>query len=158
MSVPAEVVCCIPSRDADSLGQNRSMLRRVFCKTFLVTLALVVGSLPAADHSGSAKWERTIAAFEAADKKLPPAPGAVLFVGSSSIRFWKTLAADFPQYPVLNRGFGARTSPIAGSSDKFVRSFMNGHDFEDEEVVVAKAVGLSLHGLDLVVSSFQRAC
>jgi WD40 repeat protein/tRNA A-37 threonylcarbamoyl transferase component Bud32 len=45
-----------------------------------------------------------------------------------------------------------------GSSDKFVRSFMNGHDFEDEEVVVAKAVGLSLHGLDLVVSSFQRAC
>jgi hypothetical protein len=62
--------------------------------------------------------------------------------------------------------YGANTSRVTtgvektffGSSDKFVRSFMNGHDFEDEEVVVAKAVGLSLHGLDLVVSSFQRAC
>jgi lysophospholipase L1-like esterase len=30
----------------------------------------------------------------------------VLFIGSSSIRFWKTLQADFPQYRVLNRGFG----------------------------------------------------
>jgi lysophospholipase L1-like esterase len=83
------------------------MLRRIFCKTFIAAAAvLVAGSLPAADRSGSAKWERTIEAFEAADKKSPPAPGAVLFVGSSSIRFWKTLGADFPQYHVLNRGFG----------------------------------------------------
>src|SRR4029077_15673731 len=36
----------------------------------------------------------------------PPPPGAVLFIGSSSIRLWKTLAADFPQQRVLNRRFG----------------------------------------------------
>jgi lysophospholipase L1-like esterase len=83
------------------------MLRRTFCKSLMAASALAIaGFLPAADRSGSAKWERTIAAFEAADKRSPPAPGAVLFVGSSSIRFWKTLAADFPQYHVLNRGFG----------------------------------------------------
>ena len=29
-----------------------------------------------------------------------------MFVGSSSIRLWKTLAADFPGLPVFNRGFG----------------------------------------------------
>jgi lysophospholipase L1-like esterase len=102
----------VPSRDAERLGQNRSMLRRTllrrtFCKTLIAVLAFVTaGLLPAADRSESAKWHRAIEAFEAADKRSPPAPGAVLFVGSSSIRFWKTLPADFPQDHVLNRGFG----------------------------------------------------
>lgn len=36
---------------------------------------------------------------------MPP-PGAVLFMGSSSIRLWDTLAQDFPEIPVINRGFG----------------------------------------------------
>jgi lysophospholipase L1-like esterase len=30
----------------------------------------------------------------------------ILFVGSSSIRFWKTLEQDMAPYPVVNRGFG----------------------------------------------------
>jgi lysophospholipase L1-like esterase len=83
------------------------MWRRNFCKTILASLALVSGALsPAAERAGSPRWERAIKAFEAADKRSLSAPGAVLFVGSSSIRFWKTLAADFQQYRVLNRGFG----------------------------------------------------
>lgn len=45
-------------------------------------------------------------AFLKADQaKMPPA-GAVLFMGSSSIRLWDTLAQDFPEIPVINRGFG----------------------------------------------------
>jgi lysophospholipase L1-like esterase len=56
---------------------------------------------PAAD-----KWEKDIAAFEAADKKAPPPANGILFIGSSSMRMWKTLAADFPDLPVFNRGFG----------------------------------------------------
>ncbi len=53
-----------------------------------------------------AKWEKEIAAFERADAENPPPRGAVLFIGSSSIRLWKTLAADFPGHRVINRGFG----------------------------------------------------
>lgn len=53
-----------------------------------------------------ARWEEAIRAFEEADKISPPAKGAVLFVGSSTIVRWKTLAADFPGVTVLNRGFG----------------------------------------------------
>ncbi len=30
----------------------------------------------------------------------------ILFTGSSSIRFWKSLKSDFPTYNTLNRGFG----------------------------------------------------
>lgn len=52
------------------------------------------------------RWEKTIAAFEEEDKRNPPPKGAVLFVGSSTIVRWKTLAADFPGTTVLNRGFG----------------------------------------------------
>ena len=60
-----------------------------------------------------AKWEKEIAAFEQADARNPPAKGGIVFVGSSSIRLWKTLAQDFPQHRVLNRGFGG--SEIADS-------------------------------------------
>ena len=55
------------------------------------------------DH---AQWNAEIAAFQAGDRAHPPAPGAVLFIGSSSIRLWTSLAADFPGVRTLNRGFG----------------------------------------------------
>jgi len=51
-------------------------------------------------------WEKDIAAFEASDRTNPPPTNAVLFIGSSTIRFWTTLATDFPGQPVINRGFG----------------------------------------------------
>lgn len=44
--------------------------------------------------------------FAARDAIAPPPRHAILFVGSSSIRFWDTLAEDFPGVPVINRGFG----------------------------------------------------
>jgi lysophospholipase L1-like esterase len=47
-----------------------------------------------------------INAFADADHDEPPPKDAILFVGSSSIRLWKTLAQDFPQHRVINRGFG----------------------------------------------------
>ena len=50
-------------------------------------------------------WDPSIRAFEEADRKSPPPPNPVLFVGSSSIRMWD-LTSSFPGQPVLNRGFG----------------------------------------------------
>ena len=54
----------------------------------------------------SAKWEKEIAALEAANRTNPPPAGCIVFVGSSSIKRWTSLAADFPGLPVVNRGFG----------------------------------------------------
>lgn len=51
-------------------------------------------------------FEKEILAFEASDKTNPPPKHAILFTGSSSIRLWKTVVKDFPEYRVLNRGFG----------------------------------------------------
>jgi lysophospholipase L1-like esterase len=40
------------------------------------------------------------------DRTNPPPQGGLLFIGSSTIRFWTTLANDFPGQSVINRGFG----------------------------------------------------
>ena len=69
--------------------------------------APVIDAAPAT----AAAFEPEIRRFEAADRDAPPAPGGVLFVGSSSFRLWPDLAADFPGVPVLNRGFGGSTLP-----------------------------------------------
>ncbi len=55
---------------------------------------------------GESKWEKEIKAFEERDRTNAPPKKAVLFIGSSSIRLWKTLAQDFPKAKVINRGFG----------------------------------------------------
>ena len=47
-----------------------------------------------------------IEAFVKADRAAPPAPGGIVFVGSSSIRLWSTLAEDMAPLPVIRRGFG----------------------------------------------------
>src|SRR3954462_8648172 len=72
---------------------------------FLLTLALVSSFALAKEHD-FAKWEKAIAAFQATDEKAAPAKGGLVFVGSSTIVRWKTLAEDFPGLNVINRGFG----------------------------------------------------
>ncbi len=52
------------------------------------------------------RWEKDIAAYEAEDKANPPAKEQTVFIGSSTIRRWTSLASDFPEHHVLNRGFG----------------------------------------------------
>jgi lysophospholipase L1-like esterase len=82
----------------------------------LVVLLLLVSSTAAlaqkAAHDSS-RWEKDIAKFEAEDKANPPPKGALLFIGSSTIVRWKTLAQDYPEHKVINRGFGG--SQIADS-------------------------------------------
>ena len=92
-----------------------------------ITLILGVACAPAPRPVGEARGmtpvrrlpvvgdrsEPEILAFEASDRAARPATGGIVFVGSSSIRLWRTLASDFPGLPVLNRGFGGSTMPEA---------------------------------------------
>lgn len=68
---------------------------------------------PATRPSTQPAFEKDVLAYEAADLKSPPTPGGILFYGSSSIRLWKSLTADFPGMNVINRGFGGSTAPDA---------------------------------------------
>lgn len=78
----------------------------------LLVAALICRSLEA-DEAAS-PFEKEIRAFEEHDRRQPPPADAVLFIGSSSIRLWTTLSEDFPDLPVINRGFGG--SQIADST------------------------------------------
>jgi lysophospholipase L1-like esterase len=75
-------------------------------KRLLLAVLLLLPLAGFARENAHDVWAHAIADFEAADRANPPAPGAVLFVGSSSIQFWKSLAQDFPGVRTLNRGFG----------------------------------------------------
>ena len=52
------------------------------------------------------RWEKEVAAFEAADRTNPPLKGGTVFTGSSTIRLWKSLPQDLPGLQPINRGFG----------------------------------------------------
>ena len=92
----------------------------------LISIALLVlawsGSPGlAALPSSTNQWEADIRSFEAADKTNPPVSGGIVFVGSSSIRLWKSLAVDFKGFPVLNRGFGgSQLSDCVWYADRIV--------------------------------------
>ena len=79
----------------------------------VVVLALALGGLRwGVQHfmdsatANPAFFEEAIVAFEEADRAKTPAPGAILFVGSSSIRYWDDLDGDMAPLRVVNRGFG----------------------------------------------------
>lgn len=74
--------------------------------SFWLFPCLLLGCATATIHPTDAKWESAVQSFEAQDRIRPVAPGGVLFIGSSSIRRWESLAADFPNATVVNRGFG----------------------------------------------------
>jgi lysophospholipase L1-like esterase len=76
-------------------------------------LWIVCGQAPA-QTSGPEQWRTEIDSLVAGDAAHPPSQGAVLFVGSSSIRMWTTLSHDFPGVATINRGFGG--SEIADST------------------------------------------
>ncbi len=59
-----------------------------------------------AQEKGPERFEKTIVEYEDSDKQNAPPEGANLFVGSSSIRIWKDIADQFPDFKVINRGFG----------------------------------------------------
>jgi lysophospholipase L1-like esterase len=77
-------------------------------------------SLPS-DDPRVARWETEIAALEALDANEPAPPDAILFVGSSSIRLWDSIADDMAPRPVIRRGYGgARYRDLAHFASRLV--------------------------------------
>ncbi|MEM9822939.1 MAG: GDSL-type esterase/lipase family protein [Bacteroidota bacterium] len=57
------------------------------------------------------RFKKEIDRFLESDQQAPREKGQVLFIGSSSIRMWDSLAVDMAPLEVINRGFGGSTLP-----------------------------------------------
>ncbi|GAB3909311.1 SGNH/GDSL hydrolase family protein [Larkinella knui] len=77
--------------------------------SFLFLLTIILQSVAFAQQP--VPFENEIKAFEQQDQTTPPPKDAILFTGSSSIKLWQSLQADFPDKKVLNRGFGGSKLP-----------------------------------------------
>ena len=51
-------------------------------------------------------FQNDVKKFLQQDKEAFPEEDGILFIGSSSIRFWLSLESDMRPFPVINRGFG----------------------------------------------------
>lgn len=74
-------------------------------KSKIIALILIVfGVLFNIQAQDPTRFAQQIEEILTAQKDAPASP--IIFTGSSSVRMWKSLATDFPNHPVLNRGFG----------------------------------------------------
>jgi len=77
-----------------------------FLYVFLVALG-VGGSAAAGEYPDPARYEQAIQHFEAADEREAPPKGAIVCIGSSTMRGWgHRIQEDLAPLTVIPRGFG----------------------------------------------------
>jgi hypothetical protein len=99
----------------------------------LLALAVLAASWPAwrlfveldkARSEDPLVWEEDIRALEAATRGSFPPGEAVVFIGSSSIRFWDSLHVDMAPIPVIQHGFGgAKLNDAVYYADRLVSAY-----------------------------------
>ncbi len=72
----------------------------------VVAVYLLLPGSATTQERGPEYWEDSIRDLEIAAWNTPLPADAVLFLGSSSIRLWTSLAQDMAPVPVIQRGFG----------------------------------------------------
>lgn len=86
--------------------------------------------------------------------------GSILFTGSSSIRFWQSLASDFPNQKVINTGFGgSQASDLIKYLPQLVLNYVPSKIFiyeGDNDLWAKKEVAEIMGDLDHIVTWIQR--
>ena len=84
----------------------------------------------------------------------------ILFTGSSSVRFWKSLEEDFPSVNVLNRGFGgSHFSDLIYFSDQLILQYLPQKIFiyeGDNDIGAGKTVDSVLMDAQYLVKKIRR--
>ena len=69
-------------------------------------------------------WKETVAALESKTRGSCGPGECVVFIGSSSIRFWDTLEADMSPIPVIQHGFGgAKLNDVVHYAQRLVNAY-----------------------------------
>ncbi|MCE5250388.1 cyclase family protein [bacterium] len=109
---------------SNQTSNGRSLMRTIsllIFACFLFAITVPSGYAQTGNAAGTDQWEKTILEFEQKDREQFPPEGAILFVGSSSFRMWKTLEKDMAPLLVINRGFGgSQTADALRYADRIV--------------------------------------
>ncbi len=95
------------------MASNRSQKQFHLILPILIATLLVLNACGPAPSStpkevvvDPLRFTKVVNGYKAADSLKKPFPNSLLFVGSSSIHGWESLADDFPELSVINRGMG----------------------------------------------------
>ena len=80
----------------------------LFCAVVLLIVVFVAFLIRSQSQASDQPnyFEEEILAFEKADAISFPESGQIVFVGSSSVRFWDSLVEGMKPLPIIQRGFG----------------------------------------------------
>ncbi len=113
----------------------------MFLKVALVLLAMpqVAADDLLAPYRAAAieRWEEDVQALEALDAQENLPQHAILFIGSSSVRMWDTMAEDMAPWPTIRRGYGGAKLP---DLCVFVERLVRPHPFDALVVFVANDI------------------
>jgi lysophospholipase L1-like esterase len=118
------------------------MFRYLLLVSFVVLLPCVPPALAddiAEKYRSAAtkQWSEEMQRIAKLDATEQDPENAILFLGSSSIRLWKDIAADMQPWPVISRGYGgAKFSDLAVLAPQIVRP----HRFRAAVIFVANDV------------------
>ena len=83
------------------------------------------------------RWEKSISEFDTLNKAESHPDNSVLFIGSSSIRRWSTMATDMAPYSTIRRGYGgAKYTDMA----VFVERIVSPHKYKALVMFVGNGV------------------
>jgi hypothetical protein len=85
---------------------NKTLLKKL---KFLLFFLLILDFA----NAQNAPFYSEIQQFKTQDSIHFPPKQAILFLGSSSFRKWEDVQKYFPDYKIINRGFGGSTIPDA---------------------------------------------
>ena len=133
-------------------------------KSILLSLLLGMGAARAAEPTprpDPQRFANEISAFE----KQEPERGGIVFAGSSSFRLWTNLKEDFPDLPVLNRGFGGSVANdltaffetcVARHEPKLIVTYSGGNDL-NAKLTVQESFADYTNFLTVAHERFPRA-
>jgi lysophospholipase L1-like esterase len=99
------------------------MKKHMYAFVFLTVLCLSSEAHADAPDPNPGRFAKDIENFVVWDSKNSFPESAILFVGSSSVRFWPTATA-FPGKPIINRGFGgSEISDVIHFYDQVIKPY-----------------------------------
>ena len=130
----------------------------------IIFFLLITSCSPLKKYEGTAsKWEKDIIKLENLDKTKKQNNDAILFIGSSSIRLWRSIKKDLVPYESIKRAYGgARYTDLIHFTERLVSP----HDVKAVGIFVANGItgGKNdlrprevLHLSKLVIQQIQRS-